>query len=929
MNTFGTNNRFVYFRWIAVGIAVLAVDAVQAQQRSTPANPPAKSSASPPANLPAKPPEHHAKVEVKYASQVALGKGLTQAVMNTGLTVLVQENHAAPVTTVRSFARNTGSAYEAQFMGMGLSHMLEHLVALGSTTKRPEEESQRLLDSMGGQTNAFTTTDVTAYYIDCPAKHTDLAVELIADCMQHSTIPDKEYVREMGVVQRELEMGEADRGRVVHQSLKELLYITHPIRHPTIGYLAVVQQVKREEVLAFYHERYVPQNLVFVVAGDVDTQHVLDKVLENFREFQRTTERGAVLPVESEQASPRSSVREMEGPTTNFAVAWPTVELQHPHLYALDVASYLLTNGDSSRLGSRLKIDQPLATDVVSSSYTPGFVRGWFEISVECEPDKLDDCRKIIHEEVDRLKSELVPENELAKVKRQKASEHVFSQQTVQEQANSVAMSFISSGDARFDDRYVEGIQSVTPEQVQEIARLYFVPHRTNTVTIDPLGTRRSEVEKKQEFEETPIIRRQLKNGLTVLLKRHSVTPVVSVQAFINGGVLAETHEKNGVAALTCELMSRGAGPYTGREIAEYFDSIGGMFTVSSQRNTSYLQCLVLRDDFDTTLDYAFQILFKPTLPGDEFAKVKEIQLAQIAARKANPQTEIMDFWAANLPKESPYSRTILGTEASVEQLTVDDCRAFHRKYFVPNNMVLAVFGDIDPDKTLQQLETSFGAVPKAEDFEFPRYPAEHPATDGNIVNLTTQRENTAMVVISFPTVAAREVETRSKLEVLNSILTGGGGIGGRLFQELRGERLVYYIYGQEVTGPAPGYFFFMAQTRPDTLQDVIKRIQANVSKIAKEGVPKEEFDLAKQKLIAAHSMHNVTPQSQAFQSAVDELLGLGYEHDRTYEDRINKVNVEGVREVVQKHFQRALIVTSTPVSTSDSKTGERAARRK
>jgi zinc protease len=305
------------------------------------------------------------------------------------------------------------------------------------------------------------------------------------------------------------------------------------------------------------------------------------------------------------------------------------------------------------------------------------------------------------------------------------------------------------------------------------------------------------------------------------------------------------------------------------------------------------------------------------------------MQLTQIAARKANPQFEIIDYWVANLPKESPYSRTVLGTEESVGRLTADQCREFHRTFFVPNNMVLAIFGDIDPDQTLEKLEKTFGAIPKSEDFAFPQFTDDHPVTDGNAVHLTTQKANTAMVVIGFPSVSVREVETRSRLEVLNAILTGGGGVGGRLFQELRGERLVYYVFGQEITGPAPGYFLFMAQTRPDTLQDVIKRIQTNVSKIAKEGVPKEEFELAKQKLIAGHSMQNVTPQSQAFQAAVDELLGLGYEHDRGYDDRISKVTVEEVRQVVQQHFQRAVIATSAPAGEEATGKGDRAARRK
>ncbi|MGE3779267.1 MAG: M16 family metallopeptidase, partial [Pirellulaceae bacterium] len=664
---------------------VLAVVATTAPAQP-PAGPAGTSPAKPPAKPAKEPVRHHAVAEVKYHSQAALGKGLTKAVLTSGLTVLVLENHAAPVVTVRCFVKNTGSAYEGKFLGMGLSHMLEHMVALGSTTKRSEEEAQRLLDQMGGQTNAFTTTDLTAFYIDCPTKYTDLAIQLIADSMQHSIIPETEYLREMGVVQRELEMGEADRNRVLHQATKTLLYQEHPIRHPTIGYLAVVQDAEREDVLEFYRDRYVPQNLVFVVAGDVNTQEVLDQVLQNFRGFERTTERVAVMPVEPDQASPRATTLEMEGPTTHFAIAWPTVELQPPDLYALDVASYLLTNGDSSRLGARLKLEQPLAISVNSSSYTPGFVRGWFEISVQCNPDKLDPCRSVVEEEVQRLQRELVPKAELDKVKRQKAAEHVFTQQQVQEQANSLAMSFISTGDPRFDDRYVEGIQAVTPEQIQRVARRYFLARRENTVIIDPLGTRRTTDEKTRGFEETPVLRKQLSNGLTVLLKRHSVTPVVSIQAFVRAGLLAETDPKNGVASVTCELMTRGTQKYTGEQIAEFFDASGGAFTVSSQRNTSFLQCLILKDDFTQALDYAQQVLFHPLLEQEDFAKVQERQLDMIAARQANPQTEILDFWAQQLPEQSPYHRLVSGTQQTVSGLTLDDCRDFHRSYFTPNN---------------------------------------------------------------------------------------------------------------------------------------------------------------------------------------------------------------------------------------------------
>ena len=161
----------------------------------------------------------------------------------------------------------------------------------------------------------------------------------------------------------------------------------------------------------------------------------------------------------------------------------------------------------------------------------------------------------------------------------------------------------------------------------------------------------------------------------------------------------------------------------------------------------------------------------------------------------------------------------------------------------------------------------------------------------------------------------ALDQETRATLDVLDSVLTGGGGAGGRLFNELRGERLVYYVFGIELTGQAAGYFIFLAQTRPDTLDEVVTRIQANVARIGKEGVPADEFKLAKQKLMAAHAQGNVTPSSQAFQASIDELYGLGYDNDKLYDERINKVTVHDVRELVNKYFRKAVIATPAPAA--------------
>ncbi|MFM9116031.1 MAG: M16 family metallopeptidase, partial [Planctomycetota bacterium] len=792
--------------------------------------------------------------EIDYRQHEVLGKGVTRAQLSNGLTVIVRENHAAPVATVRCFVRNTGSAYEDSYLGMGLSHILEHLVAGGSTTKKSEQQIQTLVDSMGGQTNAFTTTDVTAFFIDCPAKRVNQAIELIAENMQFSLIPNEEFQREMGVVQRELEMGEADRLNVLHHAMKSLLYTEHPIRHPTIGYLPVVQQVNRLDVFAFYKTRYVPQNLVFVIVGDVQTESVLKEVKERFQETPRATERFAVLAAEPDQVSPRSTSLQMDGDTTHFSLAWPTIPLQHPDLYALDVASYLLGHGDSSRIATRLKVEKPLAILVDSSSYTPAIARGWFDVTIETTAENLVECRKVIDEEIDRLQRDLVKPQELTKVKRQKSAEHVFAQQTVEQQADALANSFIATGDPLFDDHYVAGIQQVTAEQVREVARKYLRPNTRNTVVIDPLGSKRATVEVMEAERESPVVRKQLANGLTLLLKKQSATPTVAIQAYAKGGVLADTDATSGLSALTCEMLTRGTRKYSEEQIGFYFDSIGGVLSVSSQANTCSLACQILKDDLPTTLDYVHQMLFRPQMNAEEFKQAVEHQLAQLAARRAQPQADIFDFWSTNLPTSTPYHRPMMGLDATLKKLKLADCQQFHARFFVPNNMVLAIYGDIDPAKLLPELEQLFGGERRGADNLWTTIPERHTKQSGGQANAERPRENTALLLMSYPAFTLQDTKSKAALDVLDSLLTGGGGIGGRLFQELRGEQLVYYCLGLNVGGVAPGYYVFLAQTRPETVNEVRDRIQRAVDKVAREGIPADEFALTKEKLLAAHA---------------------------------------------------------------------------
>ena len=205
----------------------------------------------------------------QYTSVRHLAENVTLASLDNGLTVIVQENHTAPVATVRCYVKNTGSAFEGRYLGAGLSHVLEHVVAGGTTVHHSEKEIENIIARFGGVTNAYTTNDHTTFFIDCPARNAMTAVELIADAMQHITFEPKEFARELKVVRRELANDEVDRGHVMGDMLDLTVYAVHPARHPVIGYLQVLNGTTNQAIIDFYHERYVPNNQIFVVVGDV------------------------------------------------------------------------------------------------------------------------------------------------------------------------------------------------------------------------------------------------------------------------------------------------------------------------------------------------------------------------------------------------------------------------------------------------------------------------------------------------------------------------------------------------------------------------------------------------------------------------------------------------------------------------------------
>ena len=782
----------------------------------------------------------------KYTSLRHLPNDITLATLSNGLTVIVQENHVAPVSTVRCFVRNTGSVYESKNLGSGISHVLEHVVAGGSTARRTEKEITKIVDSFGGATNAFTSNEMTVYFIDCPVKDTMEAIDLVADSMQHIKFEPAEFQRELKVVRRELADGEVDRQRMLWDMLSKTVYTTNPARHPIIGYLDVLNNTTNQTIMDFYHDRYVPNNQVFVVVGDIKTDEVLDQIAKQYAGTPRGNDTYIPLTDEPEQLAPREAVREMDGATCDMVLAWPTVKLSNPDMYALDVAAYIIGEGESSRLVRALKYDRQLVLAVSSASQTPDYVNGYFAVTAVCTPKQHPKAVEEILREVYRLRDELVSPAELEKAKKQKAVELVFGQQTVQQAALSLGRNMLSADDPQYEKSYVENIQKVTAEQIRDVARRYFVPQRLNQVAIFPPGAAPKEAEKKAGAGSGEIKSLRLPNGLRVLIKRHSNLPMVNIQAAVLGGSMADSVETSGRSSLVAAMLDQGTQNRSAEQIAEYFDSIGAGFSAQAGRFTVFSSVTTMKEDFPKAAALFAECVTQSAFPQEQFQKNQTLALGAIARRADSPQAQVAELFYDNLPATSPYRVLLDGKTDSVKRLTAKDLQAYHAKYFVPNNMIVTVFGDIDPDEALAIVTENFGQLkpnPKLEKFSF----AGSNAIAKTISIHKQTAKATGMIMLGFSDPSIFVKEDHAAMVLLDAITSGYSYPGGWLHTELRGAGLVYFVHAMQITGPVPGYFAVIAQTQPDKINEVVDRIMKNIDKAKTGKISEEEFPLRRE----------------------------------------------------------------------------------
>jgi len=842
--------------------------------------------------------------------------GTVKAQLSNGMVVLLKENHTAPIAIVQ-VAVKAGSLYEQEYLGAGISHLFEHLMHGGTTTTRTEEETKEILQSLGNMTNAYTSFDSTCYFIKATKGDIDTAVDLLADWMINTQVTEREFDREMKVVQRESERTNTDPNRILFDMARENMFRVHPVRYPIIGYDHVRAKLRLEDAHRYRARMYVPNNMVFVAVGDFKWPEVLEKIRSAFADFHRGASPSVSLPQEPQQVSMRIMKKELADlNTTLLSMSYRTVRLTHPDLYPLDVFAAILGQGESSRLVRTIKNERNLVQSISAWSYTPGYDAGRFTVSASIpEAKNVDEVIAAVKEHIERCKTELVDEAELERVKNQVAADHVYAGQTIESQARSLITGYLSAGDPDFDTRYVAGIQKVRAEEVLKVANKYFSDDKLCLTVVEPKGEGPPQRGIPQALEASAVRKTRLKNGLTLLLKRNPNVPIVAFELYFLAGLRAETQTTNGISAFAAKAWSRGTKNRSPVELAAELEHMGARLSTGSGNNTFFLRATCLSKDFDKMVEIVSDVVLNPAFNPDECEKLRVRILNAIKERDDSVYAQAQHLLQETYyGKGSPYAMDINGTAETVSKLSPKDLANFYRKYSRGPNGVLAVYGDIEPARAEKALAKALAGLSAEPAPEIKPPPAPKLEKDRQVVAYRQRKDATA-VYFAFPGTQLANIEDRYPMKLLDVVLSGGDHPGGWLHEALRGAGLVYEVHAFNILGLDPRHFQIQAITNPAAVDKVKAIIIKNIEKMKKGEITQDEFRRAKKICITEELMSRQTNTAQAQTAAIDELYGLGYDFDSFFAERIEAVTIEDVVRVADKyltHYVCAVVTQKT-----------------
>lgn len=836
---------------------------------------------------------------VVWASQAQMYK------LDNGQTVVVQEVKNNPIVTIDTWIK-TGSIDEED-SNNGVAHFLEHLFFKGTKTHEPGE-FDKILETKGAITNAATSKDFTHYYITIPSKDFDLAMDLHGDMILHPLIPRKEMEKERKVVLEEISKDLNSPTKIMQDNLNSMLYTTHPYKRKVIGRSDVIETITRDQVLSFYNKNYSPSNMVTVIIGDVDANHAIEKTKEAFNaEYKKQTK--TIYTKEAPLTKQQKKVEYLDTESGYMVIGFRGTPIDDKDSYALDVLATILGDGRSSVLNQVLKEKKRIAfsVDAGNSTFRDD---GIFYISANYEPTKCKIVQDTIFNEIEKIQKNGVTDDQLKLAKNIIERSTYYSRESITNIATEIGYTMALTNDIKFYDTYLDNIKNVSKEDVKKVAEKYLGINRSAVSIVLPKSakevpvaslTQQAPATAELVSENAQTQKYKLSDGATMLYTPNNVNDIIAISIYAKGGQLAE--QKAGTANLTATAMMRGTKNYTSLELSQVLEDNGIKIQPSASADAFAINVLTTKDEYDKTLELLNEVVNNATFEDYEIDKVKTEKLNTIKRNKDVPLQRAIEEYRDLIYQNSPYSISSKILEKNIPNITKEDIINYYNSIFAPKNLVISINGNINKDKTIQDLNNIFKPKENAKNFDFVQY-------NSKIPTVTTPRQTiqkvptteTAWILLGWQTNGVLNEKDYATLQVIDSLL--GSGMSSRLFKDLREQEGLAYQLG---SGYSPnvlrGSFLLYIGTNPQTLDKAKSGLFAEITRLKTEYIGDKELQDAKEKLLGNYVIGLETNLDKASNIGWYEASTRGYEFKDKYEKLINSVTDSDIIEIANKYF--------------------------
>ena len=785
--------------------------------------------------------------------------------LNNGIRVFL-----CPMPGVRTVSCNvcvnTGSAFEGNDLGSGLSHFLEHMMFNGTKSYPGSSEIADRVNACGGSLNAFTSQDQTYYYINLPAANAVEGVRMLASMMREPLFPEDEFAREKDVILNESRM-RLDNPRLgVYENMLGELFRGSPYRVPIIGYDHMLASVTRDRMAAYHRRRYTPERMTFLIAGRFDADAVLAELRAKLDDWQSDTFEEAT-PARAFGRSGRRTVElTWKDSLAYLAFGWQLHDLTPRENAALRVLAFLFDD-ESGRVYRAMHIENALISDSWADYLMFQDGQGFFFTAFEGDPAKLDSMQAGFLGVLEDFKKHPVTKREIARARAAVECEILGRFETPSGFAGLV------SGAVRINGSYdlkamLRELDTVTPEDVMDILRAMLSPDNVTCVRMAPEdgGTKKSARKKAAPALPRPAVE-TAKSGQTILTLEDRSRTLAEITLVLPCAAAFESAGESLFSRLVSDTIFCGAGDLDEVKLNEYLADYAIEADCTAGNNSMFLSLQFPLKNLRRAVKIAALLAGEPKFPADAVEREKQNLIRETESSLLQPDTVAFARLKEHLfGANHPYGRGPEASLAALRKATTSKLKDFYfgRVLSAPS-ACLAFSGAITRKQAGEAAREIFAAG--RWNAPAPERPAPPPPNKPADLVFALEQRRQAVVTCGFRSCGVETADPAWDLA-----LNAENGMSSKLFKSVRGEKgLAYWTGFVRMYGFGAGVSAFAASTADEHAEEVRALLLDEFRRLASAGLDKDEFDCA---LAARKYAFDAAPSgSLAKQAALEQFL--------------------------------------------------------